>query len=160
MKSTNIFDLDQIGFRAPRGVHFAMNQRAADLGITMGELLRATFWLLPDERGILRLVVRQVGPEHIGVIGTGGRVIGTLKAVMEGSAKIDGPEDETRGPMAARMSAIVISHTDLERAADGTLTGRLSPSRSIRKPGRKRSVKLERARAAIDQLAGSEDGRG
>ena len=161
MKSTNIFDLDQLGFRVPRGVHFWMTEAANALGVSLGEWLRATFWLVPDERGTPRLVVRQPSPEHIGVVGANGRFAGTLAQIMAGVVAIDGPEDEARGPGAARVQPIVVDHTDLERAADGSLTGRLSPTRRIRQPGRKRTVKVERARKALaDLTAGGGHGHG
>ena len=134
------------------GMLFHMRQAADKLGLTLIQFAQYCFDLVPDERGILRLIVRAPDARNVAVTGTCGSIVGTLAEILSGVVSIDEStdpvSDRCRG---ARRQPIIVDYTELERDADGKLTGRIDPARRQRRPGRNRKVQAERARAYLAQ---------
>ena len=146
-----IYRRRSVPLKVAPGVEFWMRQEAGKMGLTLSEWTLSCFDLEPGERGMLRLVVRQPSPAHIAVVGTCGHIVGTLADVLLGNVAIDESDFPTDRSRIACRQEIMVEHTDLERDADGKLTGRLSPKRRQRRPGRNKSVQAERARTLLAQ---------
>jgi hypothetical protein len=169
-----LYGFDQVSFKIAPGYRSKIRQAAANLGVSEGEFLRGVFYLRDNVRDVSAnlpeamqatplgqaimfnpLAVRLPGPEQVGIIGENGSVIGTLADLAGGKVQIDSPADNTSGSAATRTQPITADWRDCERTADGRgFTGRLLSSRRIRQPGRRRSVKTQRAREAFSDLTG------
>jgi hypothetical protein len=133
------------------GMLFHMRQAADKLGLTLIQFAQYSFALVPDGRGIPRLIVRAPDARNVAVTGTCGSIVGTLADIMSGNVAIDEPAEATPRRLAACRQPIIVGHADLERDADGKLTGRIDPARRQRRPGRNRKVQAERARDYLAQ---------
>ncbi len=119
------------------------------LGLTASEVMRMIFFEEPEigRRNPLRL--RLPGPHLIGVEGTNGWFVGNLESLAAGRVSIDGPEADPTGHDAARGLPVVAHWSECERNESGAFTGRLSPRHRVRRPGRRASVQVARARSAL-----------
>lgn len=146
----NISSMERMSVRLPVGVVRLIQFEADAIGLTPTEYMRAMVRVAYDARGRLRVHARAPDQTSIAVVGTSGRCIGTLADLVARRTSIDGPE--VSDPP-TRQLPIMVHHSDCERRADGTFTGRLLATRRIRRPGRRASTKAERARAAVDAVA-------
>ena len=148
---TPIYGALPLTLKLQPGTLFWLKSAAGELSLTPAQYAQNCFHLIPDARGIPRLAVRAPSRANIAVTGTCGSVVGTLEEIMSGNVSIDEPDEATPRRLAARRQPIIVDHTELERDESGNLTGRLSPKRIQRRPGRRRAVQAERARTYLAQ---------